>query len=162
MTKNNLKRLLGSQNNPFKESSGSKTYGTLHTNICSSKIIGLEHFSVPDWVGANQTQVLMSPQNCPCHSDSREVSGPDTGPGLAESHCNIFSRPSTRGVSGCQYVTNRAPMVTDCHPMPWRYDVRQQTQYASSSAQIIAATKSISNKTLEQFYWIVGLIYFWL
>ena len=75
MTKNNLKRLLGSQNNPFKDSSGCVS-GFTEPNkniICSFKscykIGELEHFTGPDWVGRNHTQVLMSPQNCLCHPD---------------------------------------------------------------------------------------------
>lgn len=80
------------------------------------------------------TKLSMSPW---CH--------PDTGPG---SLWYILQTRGTRGVSGCQYVTIRAPMVTDCHPMA--RCVGCQTQCTSSSVQIIAATLSSSNKIEEQ------------
>ena len=85
--------------------------------------------------------------------------GPDT-----ETRLIVIYSPDSGdpGGPGCQYVTNRVLVVTDVIARLGCSDVSDdnKTQYTSSSGQKVAAMKSISNKSGEQFYEIVGLIYF--
>lgn len=141
MTKNNLKRLLGSQNNPFKDSSGCVSGFTKpNKNIicsfkCCSKSVNWSILLVrTGWAGIRH--------KFKCRHKIVYVTLMESA-GHWPGHRDIFSRPGAPGGSPGVNMSQSGPR--------WsltviRCPVRCQTQYTSSSVQIIAAILSSSNK----------------